>query len=135
MYDTLKSKLEHWSLSRLAKAAQYLPIAPLGDRDVGFTEQGIDELYIIKKYQVIYFKDDGIISTLVHVDSTASTDNDFDVILSLPNAIRIARPAETTLDNHYRYTLYSSPCKLGIPFVADYFTNTKLAKDPVQHFF
>jgi hypothetical protein len=123
MYDTLKSKLEHWSLSRLSAAAQHLPIAPLGDRDVGFTEQGIDELFLIKKYQVIYFKDDGTIATLIHLDSTALTDNDFNAISLLPTTIRIARPISTTLDNHYRYTSYSSPCNLGVPFVADYFIN------------
>lgn len=123
MYDTLKSKLEHWSLPRLTEAAQYLPIAPLGDRDVGFTEQGIGELYLIKKYQVIYFKDNGTIATLMHLNSTALTDNDFDAISSLPNTIRIARPVTTTLDTHFRYTLYTSPCELGVPFVADYFIN------------
>lgn len=129
MYETLKSKLNSWSLAKLTEAAQYLPITPLGGRAAGFSEQGINELYIINKYRVDYFNDDGTIATLVDVKAARPINNDFDIIKSLPLNIRIARPVDRIIDAQFQYTLYSSPDTLGIPFVADYFSNHLEFKD------
>ena len=133
MFDILKSKIDSWSLSRLTEAAQYLPIAPLGDRDVGFHEFNEGNLYVIKKYKVIAYNANNTIAVLLDLKSVESTENDFDTITKLHNnGVNIVEPIETKIEGNLHYTVYRCPNdQLGIPFTAEYFISKKFDEEYV----
>jgi hypothetical protein len=136
MFDTLKSKIESWSLARLTEHAQYLPIAPLGDRDVGFHEIDDLGLCVIKKYKVIAYNNDSTIATLINLKSVNSTEHDFNTITQLyENGFNIVQPIENTIEDNLRYTLYKSPHdQIGIPFTAEYFINKKFDDTYIEQY-
>ena len=125
MFDILKSKIESWSIEKVTAHAQYLPIALLGDRDVGFYENDENALYVIKKYKVIAYNNNNTISTLINLKSVGSTENDFNTVKQLyKNGVNIVEPIKTAIEDNLHYTLYKCPNEqLGIPFTAEYFTN------------
>ena len=125
MFDILKSKMKSWSHARLVEHAQYLPIEPLGYRDVGFHEVDKDGLYVIRKYKVVAYNTDNTIATLINLKSVGSVENDFNTITQLyNNGVNVAKPIETALEDNLHYILYKCPNnQLGIPFTAEYFTS------------
>ena len=136
MFDILKSKIESWSHAKLIDHAQYLPITPLGDRNVGFFENDSDSLHIIKKYKVISYNNDNTIAIMINLKAENSTKNDFDTIKKLyKNGFNIVEPIYTKTEKHLQYTLYKSPNQqLGIPFIAEYFSNMIVDKTYVEQY-
>ena len=125
MFKILKSKLDSWSHSKLAGHAGYLPMAPLGDRNVGFYDNDANSLHIIKKYKVISYNNDNTIAIMINLKSVNSTDNDFNTMQRLfEKGFNIIEPIETKTENKLQYALYKSPNnQIGIPFTAEYFIN------------
>jgi hypothetical protein len=136
MLDILKSKIKSWSHARLIEHAQYLPIAPLGDRNVGFYEIDESGLYVIKKYKVIAYNNDNTIATLIDLKSVNSTEHDFNTITQLyKNGVNIVEPIETAIEDNLEYTLYKSlNDQIGIPFTAEYFINKKFDDAYVEQY-
>jgi hypothetical protein len=135
MFNTLKSKINSWSLSKLTEHAGYLPTEELGNKDIGFYEKDSDGLHIIKKYKVISYNN-STIATIIDLRSVGSTKNDFNTIKKLyKNKINIVEPIETEIQGYLQYTLYRCPNnQIGIPFIAEYFTNKQLDSDYLLEF-